>query len=69
MVRRNRTSNSLGKTKIDNWRLCGSKRKSETSYHGRMLRMRRKDYWLKEKLTETPHKNVTTIEIRKMIKK
>jgi hypothetical protein len=30
-------SNSLGKTKTDNWSHCGEKRELETSYHGRML--------------------------------
>jgi hypothetical protein len=41
MRRRNVTSNSLGKTKTDTWSHCGEKRTSETSYHGKILRMKR----------------------------
>ncbi len=37
MGRRNAISNSSGKTKTDS--CCGGKRKSETSYHGRMLKI------------------------------
>jgi hypothetical protein len=32
----------MGKTKTDSWSHCGEKRTSETSYHGRILRMKRK---------------------------
>jgi hypothetical protein len=43
MGRRNKMSNSSGKTKIDSSSHCGEKRKSETSYRRRILRMKRKD--------------------------
>ena len=48
MGRRNEIeiSNSLGKTKTDDWSRFGGKRKSETSYPGRTLQMSWKGCWL-----------------------
>jgi hypothetical protein len=52
-------SNSLGKTKTDDWSHCGEKRESETSYHGRMLRMKRKGYLIFTMLAEMHHAKIT----------
>jgi hypothetical protein len=61
--------NSLGKTKTDNWSRCGEKRESETSYHGRMLRMKRKGYLIFTRLAEMLHTKITKMESRKTTKK
>jgi hypothetical protein len=61
-------SNSLGKTKTDNWSRCGEKRESETSYHGRMLRMKRKGYLVFTRLAEMLHTKITKMESRKTTK-
>jgi hypothetical protein len=62
-------SNSLGKTKTDNWSRCGEKRESETSYHGRMLLMKRKSYLIFTRLAEIYHTKIKKMEGRKTTKK
>ena len=62
-------SNSLGKTKTDNWSRCGEKRESETSYHGRMLRMKRKGYLIFTMLADMLHAKITKMESGQTTKK
>ena len=70
MGRRNVMSNSLGKTKTDNWSHCGEKRELETSYHGRMLQMKCKGYLLLifTRLAEMLQTKITKMESRKTTK-
>ena len=62
-------SNSLGKTKTDNWSHCGEKRESETSYHGRMLWINCKGYLIFTRLAEMHHTNIKKMEGRKTTKR
>jgi hypothetical protein len=62
-------SNSLGKTKTDAWSRCEEKRESETSYNGKMLRMKRKRYLIFTRLAEMHHTKITKMEGRKTTKK
>jgi len=61
--------NSLGKTKTDNWSLCGEKRESDTPYHGRMLRMKHKGYLIFTRLAKMLNAKITKMESRKTTKK
>jgi hypothetical protein len=46
-----------------------TKRESETSYHGRMWRMKRKDYLIFTMLAEMVQTKITKMESRKTTKK
>jgi hypothetical protein len=47
------------------WSHCGEKRESETSYHGRMLRMKRRGYLILTRLAKMNQKKITKMESRK----